>query len=58
MEMEERGGERNLGDESAKGVGKGEDGWWGGEWWGGKQDGGQGGERRWIYVMIIIFCLR
>ena len=31
--MEERGGERNLGDESAKGVGKGEDGWWGGEWW-------------------------
>ena len=31
--MEERGGERNLGDESAKGVGKGEDGGWRGEWW-------------------------
>ena len=31
METEERGGERNLGDESAKGVGRGEDGGWGEE---------------------------
>ena len=33
METEERGGERNLGDEPAKGVGRGEDGGWGGGWW-------------------------
>ena len=38
MEMEERGGERNLGDESAKGVGKGEDGGWGVGWWVGRRE--------------------
>ena len=36
--MEERGGERNLSDESAKGLGRGEDGGWGEGWWVGRRE--------------------